>query len=582
MSTPSIGSLNNLKSEQVAGEFNAYAEKLGWNRQLTLSGKLYANAGNYLRDTRKAIKEIAKNGLGITCPRSDASIAKKKSRHPELVENFIPDEWRSKLDAEATLQSWTRLPASLRLCHALLALPKESPLFHALCSQPRKIGLRLPVVAKQATALLNQALAEGHTSLARLLLHWGALIDMRRRDQGIELPSLHPPSQSDLLEIIAESLQLPEHTDIRKGLPTTIQEIPSDAAGWTPLHHAIHARRWDLNANQDPGVKIDVEGYTAANIGKLTAFRFQTDDVENLRALDRALLSSYTLYSAQMGDLVLLQRLVEKDETLLAVHDENGRYPIHLAVFNGHMKVVEWLLRHPGQLYARSADGFTCAHEAALRGHLEMLKMLVNRDMNLLLTCSKDGRLPIHLANDYYQNHVVKWIQQEHPHQNAQAPATQVILNFLPQAKPVAPKQFASPASRQPKVAGKERRQEVTVWEPAQAKLATPSMPLSITENDSNLGPISRKFYNPRNKKMHSKFIAVNFDLPKASWQPQGVRPMAATIFTQAPKQPAGRIAPLPVGTDDESTTDEESTYVPVCPDEDSDALPETKRAKKQ
>ncbi|KAF2867127.1 hypothetical protein BDV95DRAFT_528151 [Massariosphaeria phaeospora] len=59
--------------------------------------------------------------------------------------------------------------------------------------------------------------------------------------------------------------------------------------------------------------------------------------------------------------------------------DYTGRTPLHLAVTCSSASVVRALINHSARLVARVADGRTALHMAAIRGNVEILKMLLEK-----------------------------------------------------------------------------------------------------------------------------------------------------------------------------------------------------------
>ena len=65
--------------------------------------------------------------------------------------------------------------------------------------------------------------------------------------------------------------------------------------------------------------------------------------------------------------------------------DEDGDTPLHDAALGGHLEVVRVLLKHPAvdgadltaQCRARNNDGWTALHKAAEDGHLEICRLLL-------------------------------------------------------------------------------------------------------------------------------------------------------------------------------------------------------------
>ena len=59
--------------------------------------------------------------------------------------------------------------------------------------------------------------------------------------------------------------------------------------------------------------------------------------------------------------------------------DYTGRTPLHLAVTSSSPEIVQTLINHGARLVARLADGRTALHLAAARGHVGIVKMILQK-----------------------------------------------------------------------------------------------------------------------------------------------------------------------------------------------------------
>lgn len=67
-----------------------------------------------------------------------------------------------------------------------------------------------------------------------------------------------------------------------------------------------------------------------------------------------------------------------------------GATPLYLACQEGHLHVVEYLLKDCGaDVHLRAQDGMTPLHAAAHMGHYELVVWLVSKTFTFLHTCRK-------------------------------------------------------------------------------------------------------------------------------------------------------------------------------------------------
>jgi ankyrin repeat protein len=88
--------------------------------------------------------------------------------------------------------------------------------------------------------------------------------------------------------------------------------------------------------------------------------------------------------------------------------DDFGNTPLHRAAMRGHAEVVELLLReHSADATLQNADGYTPLHLAALIGHLGEARVLLERSADGNLK-NADGDIPLHYAAGKGQPEIAK------------------------------------------------------------------------------------------------------------------------------------------------------------------------------
>eukprot|EP00455_Lapot_gusevi_P050780 TRINITY_DN7447_c0_g2_i1.p1 TRINITY_DN7447_c0_g2~~TRINITY_DN7447_c0_g2_i1.p1 ORF type:complete len:275 (-),score=40.79 TRINITY_DN7447_c0_g2_i1:439-1188(-) len=99
------------------------------------------------------------------------------------------------------------------------------------------------------------------------------------------------------------------------------------------------------------------------------------------------------------GDMFLVQHFVESCRAELLSFDEAGCIPLHLAVNAGHVDVVQYLLqRNPASVnFPTKQERNTPLHRAAWHGHAPVVQLLLQFNANVH-TINKYGTSAVHMA----------------------------------------------------------------------------------------------------------------------------------------------------------------------------------------
>ncbi|CAK9807631.1 ANK2 [Anthophora plagiata] len=78
--------------------------------------------------------------------------------------------------------------------------------------------------------------------------------------------------------------------------------------------------------------------------------------------------------------------------------DRKGRTPALCAASKGQLETLKILAQHGGSLYARTVRGTGVAHEAVASGRIELIKWLAKKRPSTLDVAIHDGKTPLHVA----------------------------------------------------------------------------------------------------------------------------------------------------------------------------------------
>ena len=114
-------------------------------------------------------------------------------------------------------------------------------------------------------------------------------------------------------------------------------------------------------------------------------------------ALCRPAVSGPIHDAAEEGDLEKVKALIHYHPDLVFSKDDADNTPLHVAAFEGHTDVAEFLLAHNAKINAKGQNGTTPLIEAALTGNKDVAELLLahHADVNAK---DKDGNTPLYEA----------------------------------------------------------------------------------------------------------------------------------------------------------------------------------------
>jgi ankyrin repeat protein len=114
------------------------------------------------------------------------------------------------------------------------------------------------------------------------------------------------------------------------------------------------------------------------------------------------------LRAAENGRVDTLKSLIGAGAAVEA-NDRYGNTPLHKAAMHGHIEVIKLLLQeHTVEINRKNIDGYTPLHLAALIGHLEEIHILLEYSANSTIK-NADGDTPLHYAAGKGQVEIVEF-----------------------------------------------------------------------------------------------------------------------------------------------------------------------------
>jgi len=112
------------------------------------------------------------------------------------------------------------------------------------------------------------------------------------------------------------------------------------------------------------------------------------------------------------GDMEKLQKLINKNPSLINKKDEDGDTPLHLAAEEGQTIIAEFLISKGAKVNGKSNNKETPLHLAAEKGHLEMVRLLIKKGADINIKNEK-GETPLEIATKTRRKRIAELLKSK-------------------------------------------------------------------------------------------------------------------------------------------------------------------------
>ena len=209
------------------------------------------------------------------------------------------------------------------------------------------------------------------------------------------------PNQSDLDASKPARLTREKHAMSQDKIPT-IYEDPESMS-------SVRSKNLTKDARGSRSLKPLLENESREAVERSAAARSSSLDID---ASDQEGFP-WIVKAARDGDEAMLQKLLNSNADVKAVHAVTKRHALSEASFHGHEKLVDLLIREGAPLEHPDAESCTALHHACRRGELAIAKKLIANNAAIDAP-GPDQQTPLHLAISVpHQNIVMLLLQRK-------------------------------------------------------------------------------------------------------------------------------------------------------------------------
>ena len=135
------------------------------------------------------------------------------------------------------------------------------------------------------------------------------------------------------------------------------------------------------------------------------------------------------LQAAREGDLARVEELVQQDPALINFQNDNGQTPMHMAAWQGHLNIVQFLIDLGADINTMGPANQSPLLYAAYEGRTEIVEILLQQGAEFNYQ-DRNGRTPLHYAARQNHPDVVRYLLSQGADLNIKENQGETELHF--------------------------------------------------------------------------------------------------------------------------------------------------------
>ena len=239
---------------------------------------------------------------------------------------------------------------------------------------------------------LHIAALKGHLNLCKMLIDKHKFdVDMANNDGRT---ALHFSAQSGNCELFTYFADMETNIQLKTNDGRNCLHAAAVMGHFNLCKVLMYKYKFDLHLTDKDGLTALHFSAQSGNYELVTYFANMGTDIQ-LKTNDGI---NCLHIAARKGHLNLCKMLIDKHKFDVNVTHKLGWKAVHFSAQSGNCELVAFFADMDTDIYLKTNDGLNCLHIAALHGHLNLCKILINKHKFDVNVAGKRGRKALHYS----------------------------------------------------------------------------------------------------------------------------------------------------------------------------------------